>query len=376
MKINPKPERPPATDPNSARYWDERDLEGELHRVFEICHSCRMCVNFCGSFPDLFNRVDRDIETRGAEGAEKLDAADFASVVDLCWQCKMCYIECPYTPDQGHAWMVDFPRLAMREKAHRAKRNGVSLQDRALGEPGKLGALASGPMAPLANFVNKQQLLRKVNEKVLGISAEFPVPMFAEKNFPDLAEEAQATTGSRKSRLGRALCDVHGRLQLPAHRRSHRRDPREERIFGRAARAGMLRHSESRRRRYRRRKSEGALQRRAPLAARRSGNAHRRAGPDLLVHDQEGMAGIARHAGGEEGRRRDDGHHGVHGEAPPRQDAREGVHGVARQGRVSRRLPPPRAEDRYAGRPAFSVSCKTPRSRSSRSAPPSTARGE
>ncbi len=183
MKINPKPERPPATDPNDARYWDERDLEGELRRVFEICHSCRMCVNFCGSFPDLFARVDRDIEKRGAEGAEILDAADFTSVVDLCWQCKMCYIECPYTPDQGHAWMVDFPRLAMREKAQRARRQGVTLQDKALGEPGKLGALMAGPQAPLSNFVNTNRLMRKVNETLLGISSEFPLPSFAQQSF-------------------------------------------------------------------------------------------------------------------------------------------------------------------------------------------------
>ena len=183
MKIQPKPTKAPANDPNDWRYWDEADLEGELRRVFEICHSCRMCVNFCGSFPDLFARVDRDIEKKGADGAELLDAADFASVVDLCWQCKMCYIECPYTPDQGHAWMVDFPRLAMREKAQRAKRNGVTAQDRALGEPGRLGAIASGFMAPLSNLVNESRLLRKVNEKVLGISSEFPVPRFAPVPF-------------------------------------------------------------------------------------------------------------------------------------------------------------------------------------------------
>lgn len=182
-KINPKPGRAPAFDPNDPRYWDERDLEGELRRVFEICHSCRMCVNFCGSFPDLFARVDRDIEQHGAEGAEKLDAVDFTSVVELCWQCKLCYIECPYTPDQGHSWLVDFPRLAMREKAQRAKRSGVTLQDRALGEPGVLGSLMSGPLAPLTNLINEHRLLRKVNEKVLGISSEFPLPTFAPTSF-------------------------------------------------------------------------------------------------------------------------------------------------------------------------------------------------
>lgn len=199
MKINPKPERAPAFDPNDARYWDERDLEGELRRVFEICHSCRMCVNFCGSFPDLFARVDRDIEKRGAEGAEKLDAADFTSVVDLCWQCKLCYIECPYTPDQGHAWLVDFPRLAMREKAQRAKRRGVTIQDRALGEPGVMGSLMSGPLAPLTNLVNESRLLRKVNEKVLGISSEFPLPTFAPTSFETWLKKHKPLEGAGKA---------------------------------------------------------------------------------------------------------------------------------------------------------------------------------
>lgn len=182
-KINPKPARPPETDFNSARYWDERDLEGEMKRVFEVCHSCRMCVNFCGSFPDLFARVDRDIETKDAHGAELLDVKDFASVTDLCWQCKLCYIECPYTPDQGHEWMIDVPRLLQREKAQRAKRQGITIQDRALGEPGKLGSLMSGAFAPISNFVNANRLMRKVNEKALGISAEFPVPGFAAQTF-------------------------------------------------------------------------------------------------------------------------------------------------------------------------------------------------
>jgi glycerol-3-phosphate dehydrogenase subunit C len=202
MKINPKPQRAPAFDPNDTRYWDERDLEHELHRVFEVCHSCRMCVNFCGSFPDLFARVDRDIEQNGAEGAERLGIADFESVVDLCWQCKMCYIECPYTPDQGHEWRIDFPRLAMREKAQRAKRRGVTMQDRALGEPGRLGALMSGPLAPVTNLINEHRLLRKVNEKVLGISSEFPLPPFAAQSFASWMKERKPLAGTPTGHAG------------------------------------------------------------------------------------------------------------------------------------------------------------------------------
>jgi glycerol-3-phosphate dehydrogenase subunit C len=140
-------------------------------------------VNYCGSFPDLFARVDRDISKSGATGAERLGADDFRSVTELCWQCKLCYIKCPYTPDEGHDWALDVPSLLTREKAQRARRNGVTLQDRALGEPQALGALASGPLAPIANFVNANRLARKVNEKVLGISSDFPVPTFATRSF-------------------------------------------------------------------------------------------------------------------------------------------------------------------------------------------------
>jgi glycerol-3-phosphate dehydrogenase subunit C len=182
-KINPKPALPPANDPNHWRFWDEQDLTQEARRVFEVCHGCRMCVGFCGSFPDMFNRVDRDIEKSGAEGAELLNDADFKSITDLCWQCKLCYIECPYTPDQKHEWALDVPRLLMRTKAQHARRHGVTLQDKVLGEPGKLGAMTSGLMAPIANFVNENRLVRKVNEKVLGISSEFPVPTFATQPF-------------------------------------------------------------------------------------------------------------------------------------------------------------------------------------------------
>ena len=199
MKINPKPTTPPARNPNEARYWDERDLETELKRVFEVCHSCRMCVNYCGSFPDLFARVDRDIETKEAHGAELLDVTDFTSVTDLCWQCKLCYIECPYTPDQGHEWMIDVPRLLMREKAQRAKRSGITAQDRALGEPGRLGALLSGPLAPIANLVNASSLMKKINAKALGISSKFPIPTFAKQPFDSwLKKHAALPTAGEK----------------------------------------------------------------------------------------------------------------------------------------------------------------------------------
>ena len=160
-----------------------RDLETEMRRVFEVCHNCRMCVGYCGTFPDVFARVDRDIEKNGATGAEQLDAEAFERATELCWQCKLCYVKCPYTPDEGHEWAIDVPRLLMREKAQRARRNGVTLQDGILGEPQLLGQMTAGPLARIANFVNANRLVRKAVQSVAGISADFPLPPFGETTF-------------------------------------------------------------------------------------------------------------------------------------------------------------------------------------------------
>ncbi len=187
-KLNPVPLQAPAFDSNDDRYWDARDLEVEMRRMLDICHNCRMCVGYCGTFPDVFARVDRDVEKHDAAGAEMLSSDDFASATDLCWQCKICYIKCPYTPDEKHEWMVDIPRLLTREKAQRARRDGITLQDRVLGEPQLLGRMTAGPMARVANFVNANRLVRRTMEATAGIAAAFPLPPFGEVSFASWLE--------------------------------------------------------------------------------------------------------------------------------------------------------------------------------------------
>jgi glycerol-3-phosphate dehydrogenase subunit C len=184
MTIARAPERPPATSPGDPRYFDERDLEAELQRTFHICHECRMCVGYCGSFPELFDRVDRDVDRGQAQNVEKLDDADVRAVSDACWQCKLCYIKCPYTADEGAYELLDFPRLMAREKAVRARRQGIAVVDRVLGEPQAIGAAAAGIFAPVSNLIAKSRLVRKAQEKALGIAAEFPLPPFAAETFP------------------------------------------------------------------------------------------------------------------------------------------------------------------------------------------------
>jgi glycerol-3-phosphate dehydrogenase subunit C len=179
-----RPPKPPAASPDDPRYWNADDLAFEMKRVFQICHECRMCVGYCGSFPSVFDAVDRDIDAGRAEGAEHLTAEDMVRASELCWQCKLCYIKCPYTEDEGASELVDYPRLMAREKAQRARRDGVTLVDQVLGEPGVLGRLGSGAVASTANLISASRLLRKVAEKVTGVSAEFPLPPFEPEPFP------------------------------------------------------------------------------------------------------------------------------------------------------------------------------------------------
>ena len=173
----------PAYDPTDSRYYDEKDLRAEAERVFSLCADCRLCVKFCGSFPKLFDAID-DYCTEGKYAevdTKKLKQQDVNKVVDLCFQCKLCYIKCPYTPGD-HEWAIDFPRLMARAKTQQVKKRGVPLVDRLLGKPdlvGKVGTVTAG----LANWANENSINRQLLHSTLGIHKDKKLPPFASKSF-------------------------------------------------------------------------------------------------------------------------------------------------------------------------------------------------
>jgi Fe-S oxidoreductase len=173
----------PAYDPTDARYYDEKDLRAETERIFGLCADCRMCVKFCGSFPKMFDAIDNycTVGKYAEVDTTKLKAEDVKTIVDDCFQCKLCYIKCPYTPGD-HDWSIDFPRLMARAKAQEVKKNGVPLVDKVLGNPdlvGRLGTLT----APLANWANEFPLNRKLMESTVGIHKDKKLPSFASQTF-------------------------------------------------------------------------------------------------------------------------------------------------------------------------------------------------
>lgn len=166
-----------AFDLNSESFWRKAEIDAELTRVFDICNGCRRCYNLCPSFNDLFGRLDAE----AVDGeAEKLRAADLRSVTDLCYQCKLCFNHCPYTPP--HRWDIDFPRLMLRSKAAQVKRDGVSLQDRVLGDVDRIGRIAS-LLAPLANWAIRNRFNRWIMEKLFGIHRERILPDYSSETF-------------------------------------------------------------------------------------------------------------------------------------------------------------------------------------------------
>jgi glycerol-3-phosphate dehydrogenase subunit C len=180
-------------DPGDPSFFDPQAVEKELARVTEICDGCRRCHRLCPSFDYMLERVDAH------EGdVSKIGSGDYRRIVDLCWQCKLCFNHCPYTPP--HRFEIDFPRLMLRAKAARVKHEGVTRQDAWLANTDKVGAVGCGT-APLSNWANSFGPHRALMEKAVGIHRGRNLPKFHHKTFARWFKErgARAQEGRRQT---------------------------------------------------------------------------------------------------------------------------------------------------------------------------------
>jgi Fe-S oxidoreductase len=189
-------------NPNQPVYWDKPALQQELDRVFEICSGCRLCFNLCSSFPALFQAVERAGDVR------HITREETDRVIDLCFQCKICYVKCPYTPDDRHEFQLDFPRLMIRANAQRRKERGIPLRNRLLAQPERIGRMA-GMTPGLANWANRQPLLRAGLEFALGIHREKILPEFHGETFEDWYRNEAAPEGDPNLAVLFYTCSVN-----------------------------------------------------------------------------------------------------------------------------------------------------------------------
>jgi Fe-S oxidoreductase len=177
-------------NPSDPVYWDPAALSGEVTRVFEICHGCRMCFKYCDVFPNLFSLLDQKYEG----DVTRVTAPETRDIMNACFQCKLCEVQCPYTPRDGHQFQLDFPKLVHRYTANRARREGVSLRDRLLGNPDGAGLLARLSLG-MANIMNRVPLQRWLMEKLLGIHRLKKLPAFASSTFERWAQRQGLMSG-------------------------------------------------------------------------------------------------------------------------------------------------------------------------------------
>lgn len=168
-----------AVDWKSTVFYDQDDLNGELERVFDICHGCRRCVSLCQAFPTLFDLVDES-ESMEVDGVDK---SDYVKVVDQCYLCDLCFMtKCPYVPP--HEWNVDFPHLMLRSKAVRFRQKGASVRDRILTSTTAVGRLATIAVVDITvNAVNNNPIFRKALQKIGGIHHKASLPTYHSKTM-------------------------------------------------------------------------------------------------------------------------------------------------------------------------------------------------
>ncbi len=171
-------------DPSEAKYWDADALDDEVTRVFEVCHGCRMCFKYCDSFPNLFNLLDHQYEG----DVTRLTDRDVGSVMDACFQCKLCEVQCPYTPRDGHEYQLDFPKLVHRYRAVQHRDEPSGLRERMLASPDGTAKMARMSLG-LANAMNKVKAHRWFMEKVVGIHRDKQLPAFAQQTFESWAKK-------------------------------------------------------------------------------------------------------------------------------------------------------------------------------------------
>ena len=128
------------------------------------------------------------IDQHDDQDAGKLTVAQQDQVIDECFQCKLCYINCPYIPGQSE-WELDFPRLMLRADAMRHANKQISLRDRAttnvMGRTDLLGKVAT-KAAPVMNKMmgaKPGSAVRKAIEVTAGVSSKRVLPPFAKQRF-------------------------------------------------------------------------------------------------------------------------------------------------------------------------------------------------
>ncbi len=186
---------------NHPDFLDQKKLDDEMRRVFDICHGCRRCFNLCDSFPKLFDMID---ESKN-EDVESLSSDQFSPVVDSCTLCDMCFMtKCPYVPP--HEFDLDFPHLMLRYRNLQKKQNKLPKVPKQLAKIDRnatIGITLSWFINWVSNIKNK--ILRKILELVVGIDKTVKLPIYNSETFSSYFKKNRNSTNINLSKNRRKV---------------------------------------------------------------------------------------------------------------------------------------------------------------------------
>jgi FAD/FMN-containing dehydrogenase/Fe-S oxidoreductase len=165
---------------------------GGFQGAIEMCNNNGACRKLeggvmCPSYRTTRNEKDVTrgrantlrLAISGQLGPDALSSDEMMDTMKLCVSCKACRHECPTG--------VDMARMKIEVLAARRAKHGLSLRDRLVGFLPHYAPLFSR-FAPLANLRNKSKLLRRLLDRVAGISAKRTLPQWRRDVFAPASE--------------------------------------------------------------------------------------------------------------------------------------------------------------------------------------------
>jgi len=162
----------------------DRALDEGVGMSADECLKCNICNTVCpvARVTDLFpgpkyvgpqaQRFRMGSPLPVAVGGERLRSPDVT--VDWCSGCGWCTTVCPAG--------VKIAEINNRARATMRSGRRPRFRDWLLGQTDLLGRLGA-PVAPLANFVLRNRLLRLIGEVTVGIHRRAPLPLYAGQPF-------------------------------------------------------------------------------------------------------------------------------------------------------------------------------------------------
>ena len=151
------------------------------------CVKCTICESFCpySAATPLFpgpKYVGPQAERFRQTGV----SPDFS--VDYCSGCGICTQVCPHG--------VKIAEINSQARAQLWEERGIPLRNQLIARPSVLGRVGT-PVAPLANWIRQNRMLRRLGERLIGVHRDAPLPRFASRTFQSWARKHVSPAAER-----------------------------------------------------------------------------------------------------------------------------------------------------------------------------------